>query len=134
MGSMTFLPPSGLSQGDLRELERSCVAGGPDNMPWPTGRHVDRGKLILQRDVDESGYVLVPWRINGVGRVMTSTATLMERPHAYHLAVELARGKMNHLRNQVADWQVGGLQLAPELEEEIFQATLAFGKAATATV
>ena len=36
MGVMTFQLPAGLAPDAARELERACVAGGGDNMPWPT--------------------------------------------------------------------------------------------------
>ena len=36
MGTMTFLLPPNLGTDSVRELERACLAGGPDNMPWPT--------------------------------------------------------------------------------------------------
>ena len=41
MGVMSFLLPSGLSAEALRELQRACVAGGPDAMPWPTRADVN---------------------------------------------------------------------------------------------
>ncbi len=80
MGTMTFQLPAELSADAVRDLERACVAGGPDNMPWPTeftapGRPADRAK-----SVDESGYFLAPWPIEKIGRLMTGSATLMERP------------------------------------------------------
>ena len=45
---------------------------------------------------------------------MLSSATLMERPKPYPLVIELARGKVNQLRGQAADWGMGGL-LMPEI-------------------
>ncbi len=35
---------------------------------------------------------------------LVGTATLAERPAPYMLAVELARGKLNDIRNQLSDW------------------------------
>ena len=40
---------------------------------------------------------------------MTPTTSLMFRDRPYDLALELARGKVNQVRNQYADWQGGGL-------------------------
>jgi hypothetical protein len=57
----------------------------------------------------------------------------MERPAPYNLLVELARGKINQVRNQAADWQAGGLQLTPALQQQIHDASLAFGHAVCAT-
>ena len=91
MGVMTFLLPDGVSAEARRELERACIAGGPDNMPTPTDVAVSATQMRTSRSVDESGWLVAPWEIDGVGRVMGTTATLMERPRPYTLLVELAR-------------------------------------------
>jgi hypothetical protein len=62
---------------------------------------------------------------------MTSSATLMEREASYQLQVELARGKVNQLRCQAADWRTGGLNMPADLSERIREASLAFGRCAT---
>jgi hypothetical protein len=131
MGVMSFLLPPGLGAGALRELERAWVAGGPDNMPWPTEARVEADRLVVSRTVEESGTVAVPWDVDGAGRLMSSTATLMERAAPYSLPVEIARGKVNQLRCQAADWRAGGLVLSPELSRELLEVTFAFGRAAT---
>jgi GH35 family endo-1,4-beta-xylanase len=134
MGTMTFQLPPGLSSEAVRELERACVAGGPDNMPWPTRVQVSNGRLTLHREeVDESGYLLVPWEINGAGRLLGSSATLMERENPYFLQLELARGKTNQLRSQAADWTSGGLELPGKVDEQIRDAVHAFGNAVVRT-
>ena len=117
MGVMTFQLPDELPADAVRDLERACVAGGPDNMPWPTELSRQDGRLWVRKAVDESGYFLAPWPVQEVGRLMTSSATLMERPAAYQLLTELARGKVNQVRNQAADWVAGGLQLPPPLQD-----------------
>lgn len=129
MGTMTFLLPSGLPANVARELERVCVAGGPDNMPWPTQVRLNGNQLQLRRDVHESGNVVVPWEIPGTGLVMGSTATLMERDAAYRLETELARGKVNQVRCQAWEWRSGGLQINPDLEERIHHASCSFAEA-----
>ncbi len=131
MGTMTFLLPGDLGADAVRELERACVAGGPDNMPWPTEVRVEGDRLLVRRGVDESGYLVAPWAINGTGRLMGATATLMEREQPYQVQLELARGKVNQLRCQASDWRTGGLQVLPTLEEQIHQVSLAFGHAVT---
>jgi hypothetical protein len=128
---MTFLLPAELGADATRDLERACVAGGPDNMPWPTEVRVEPGRLLVRRTVDESGYLVVPWAINGAGRLMGATATLMEREPPYQVQLELARGKVNQLRCQAADWLSGGLQMPAPLDEQIRSASHAFGRAVT---
>ena len=58
MGTVSFLLPKSTKPDDTRELGRACMAGGPDNMPWPTEVHVDPSRLTLRRTVDESGYLV----------------------------------------------------------------------------
>jgi hypothetical protein len=132
MGKMTFQLPGGLSAEAVRELERTCTAGGPDNRPWPTDLRFTPGQMTVHRGVDESGYVVVPWAVDGMGLLMGTSATLIERARPYHLLVELARGKVNQVRCQASDWRMGGLQLAPDLEKLIREAGSAFGQAITA--
>src|SRR5436309_389188 len=103
MGTMTFHLPAGLTADTARELERACLAGGPDNMPWPTQLHTSPGMLSLGRSMDESGYLVAPWPIDTIGQVMGTSATLMERVRPYNFVIELARGKVNQLRCQASD-------------------------------
>ncbi len=129
MGQMSFKLPAGLSPETLRELGRACVAGGPDNMPWPTEVRLDPQLMTVRRNVDESGCLVVPWEVNGGGRLMGSSSTLIERADPYHFRIELARGKVHQLRCQAADWQGGGLVIPPDLAEQIRTTSLTFGKA-----
>jgi hypothetical protein len=129
MGTLSFLLPADLPRQALASLERACIAGGQDNMPFLTEAEIDSGKLRVRRQEDESGSVLVPWTVDGAGTLLTSTATLIERQAPYALAVELARGKVNQLRNQTADWLLGGLNLPAALPNAIRDATLSFGRA-----
>src|SRR5947209_4816001 len=131
MGTMRFTLPGGLTIDAARELERACVVGGPDNMPWPTDLRLTPALMTATRAVDESGFLIAPWAVPGAGCLMGATATLMERPHPYRLLVELARGKVNQLRGQASDWQMGGLQIAADLQEEVRRAAAAFGRALT---
>lgn len=129
MGTMTFHLPANLSADSARELKRTCMAGGPDNMPWPSELHFGSHKLSVSRIVDESGFLLVPWNIDSRGQLMGTSATLIERPQSYNLIVELARGKVNQVRCQAFDWRAGGLVLSPELEQLIRDASLSFAHA-----
>ena len=132
MGTMSFLLPSRMTSADVRELEWACVAGGPDVMPWPTRVQVGAGRLTLHREeVDESGCLLIPWDINGVGRLLGSSATLIERENPYQLQIELARGKANQLRGQAAEWRAGGMEVPEKLDAQIREAVQAFGRAVT---
>ena len=88
-------------------------------MPYPTEVTVENGRLVVRRNMDESGYLVVPWITDGAGCLMSSSPTLMERSQPYQIQVELARGKVNQLRNQAAEWLAGGLQMPAALQQEI---------------
>jgi len=126
---MLFQLPVGLTGDVTRDLERVCMAGGPDNMPWPTEFRSAGNQMVVSRNVDESGYLVVPWGVAGQGRLMCTTSTLMERPLPYNLLIELARGKVNQVRNQAADWQTGGLDLSPALRQQLQDLCHSFGQA-----
>jgi hypothetical protein len=129
MGTMNFLLTAPASAEAQRETARGYVVGAPDYMPWPTEVRVADGQVIVRRPVDDSGCICLPWEVPSQGRLLLSTATLVERPNAYLLAVELARGRINLLRNQTAEWQMGGLVLPDELAERVRQASLQFAHA-----
>ena len=131
MGLMSFLLPADLPPDLVGELGRACVTGPPDNMPSPTNVRVAAGRLDVRRELDESGCLLVPWDVAGVGRVMGSTGTLVEPGPPYHLGVELARGKVNQVRSQAADWHAGGMVLTPEISEQLRCTSRAFALTVT---
>lgn len=91
----------------------------------------DAPQLLVQRDTTESGRLFIPWKVEGAGTPMVGTATLSERGDTYELAVELARGKLNDVRNQLADWRQMGLRTNDELQNLVTEAQKAFFKAAT---
>ncbi len=130
MGVMNFQIPASLADAALRqELERASVTGGQDNMPYLTEACVEDDRLILTRDVSESGNVQVPWPIDGTGQLMATSATLIERPAPYHLAIELARGKINQVRCQAAEWSMGPFEMPAALQQAIHEATTFFAQA-----
>ena len=132
MGTMRFDLPADVSPDVRDELERASIAGGQDGMPYPSEATVEENQLIVTRRVDESGCLQVPWRIEPLGQFMCNSATLMERPTPYHLLVELARGKVNQLRGQTAEWVMGGLLMAESLGRDILDAARSFGQAVAA--
>jgi hypothetical protein len=62
---------------------------------------------------------------------MVSTATLAERFEPYDLLVELARGTLNDVQNQLSEWRQLGLIISPVLEAQLSEAKRQFGRAAT---
>jgi hypothetical protein len=132
MGTMIFDLPTELPAQARDELERASIAGGQDGMPYPSEATVDDHRLLVTRRLDESGCLQVPWTIDSLGQFMTSSATLMERATPYSLLIELARGRVNQLRGQAADWIMGGLLMPEALERDILDAARTFGHAVSA--
>jgi Glycosyl hydrolase family 10 len=129
MGTMHFVLPPDMEGPALNQLRRACFAGGQDNMPFHTQVALEPGQLRLMRKENESGCVALPWVIEGAGILMTSTATLVERTSPYPLVLELARGKVNQLRNQAAEWLLSGLNAPAALPAAIHDATMKLGRA-----
>jgi hypothetical protein len=132
MGTMNFNLPADLAADMRDELERASVAGGQDGMPYPSEATIEDSRLTVARRVDESGCLHLPWSIDPLGQFMTSSATLMERQAPYWLLIELARGKVNQLRTQAAEWVMGGLLLPDALGRDIVDAARTFGHAVSA--
>lgn len=113
------------------EAATQAYVSGPDLVPWLGHVHYSDGELIVERSIGESGNLHVPWRTSGHGELVLTTSTLMERDEPYVLVVELARGKLNQVRNQLAEWQTIGLGVPRELEPKLRQAHEQFAAAAT---
>ena len=131
MGVLKFrLTPPDLS-GRLPELRKAYVTG-LDRTPERLSVDVRPGLMTCHRESPESGRLSVPWRVDGFGSPILATATLAERGEPYELAVELARGELNDVRNQAADWIQMGLRPPDELEALLARSRRAFARAATA--
>ncbi len=130
MGVMKFrLPPNEALRG-VPDFRKAYITG-LDRTPGRLAVELRNGVMTCARDSTESGRLFVPWPIEGFGMPLVGTATLAERPAPYTLAVELARGKLNDIRNQLADWLQLGLRSTPELDQALAAAQKAFVVAAT---
>ena len=114
MGVMKFRLPSNEPVSGSPDYRKAYITG-LDRTPGRVGVELRNGLMTCVRDTTESGRLFVPWPIEGHGTPIVGTATLAERPTPYVLAVELARGKLNDVRNQFADWMQMGLRSTPEL-------------------
>ena len=130
MGLLKFRFPTPWPETRLADLRKSYVTG-LDRTPSRLNVEVRKDLLICQRSTTESGRLFAPWPVDRFGTPFTGTATLGERPEAYSLAVELARGKLNDVRNQLADWKQMGLRVPEELDARVAEALGNFFKAAT---
>ena len=102
-----------------------------EDSPWQCRTRWDGDLLVIERAEADSGNVFVPWPVELHGQLMLSTASLMERDQPYVLEVELARGLINDIRNQIAAWQTVGLVVPSEFEQQLAEATARFAAAAT---
>jgi hypothetical protein len=103
---------------------------GMDQIPWPCrSRLINGNELVIERGVPDSGRVQVPFTVEGRGELLLSTATLMQRDKPYSLEIELARGKLNQVRNQLAEWQSLGLTVPATLEASVKRALQEFSLA-----
>lgn len=130
MGALKFRIQGPETVGRTAELRKANVTG-LDRTPARVGVELRPGLLICHRDTSESGRLSVPWPVEGFGQPIVSTATLAERAEPYDLAVELARGRLNEVRNQMADWSQMGLRTPADLVELMGQAQREFVAAAT---
>ncbi|MCE9545692.1 MAG: hypothetical protein K8T25_09270 [Planctomycetia bacterium] len=103
---------------------------GMDEIPWPSRIVASEDGLIVDRPPGESGSLFVPWNVEGHSEIVLSTASLMERPQPYILEIELARGTLNRLRNQVAAWDSAGIVVAGDLRKRLTDAVRLFSQAA----
>ncbi len=135
MGSMSFLLPNSLAHATSGATAEACIAstvGYFDHTPVPTQLQFVNGCLTAGRTQNESGCLVTPWNIERFGTLAVSTTTLRERPEPYRLLVELARGKLNQVRSQAAEWQGIGLRMAPTFNQTLAETTRLFGRAALA--
>ena len=110
MGVMRFIfHPEKLLDG-WPEVFRAYI-GGMEGRVFPTRVEVDGNVLLCRRQSSESGKLHVSWPVAGSGRPTINTTSLPERDEPYLLAVELARGKISQLRDQVGAWEVAGMTI-----------------------
>jgi hypothetical protein len=91
------------------EMVQQAYLSGIDRVSWPVRITVENDQLIFQRAVSDSANAHIPWPVEGYGVPTLTSGTLMEQPEPYLLPVELARGVITQVRNQLSDWQLIGL-------------------------
>jgi hypothetical protein len=108
MGVMRFLvyPPELLD--DWPEVFDGYLSGA-DGRVFATQIEVAGNLVTCRRPTSDSGRLHVAWPVEGFGRPVVCTASLPEREEPYLLPLELARGKVAQLRDQVSTWEVGGM-------------------------
>src|SRR5688500_4369901 len=104
MGQMRLVIPQ--PQRLAPAAAEQAYLAGAEGIPWECVTALSGQALTIERDTRESGYLYFPWNVPGRGIVILCSGSLMERPKPYHLPVELARGTLNRLRNQIGVWEM----------------------------
>lgn len=128
MGSMRFRvsPPERITE----HMVQQAYLSGVDRVSWPVRASVEGDELLLQRSVSDSGNLHVSWPVEGYGQLTLSSASLIEREEPYLLPLELARGLIVQVRNQLSEWQAIGLTVPPAVETNVAEAIEYFSWAA----
>jgi len=129
MGVMRFLidPPEGPES--LPEVFRAYISA-IDGRVFPTRIEVDGAMMTCRRTAPDSGRLHVAWPVPEFGRPVLCTASLTEREEPYLLSLELARGKISQVRDQLGAWEVAGMAIPDELRPVHHEAHRLFAKAA----
>ncbi len=127
MGQMRFYAPTP-EKLQPHMVQRAYLAG-IEAIPWQSSNRFIDGVLTLERDIQESCNLYIPWTIPGLGEITLSTSSLMERDTPYHLPLELARGTLNRARNLASDMKTAGLLTSDSIDEQLQQAVKLFVRA-----
>ena len=103
MGRMRFrvFPPQRITE----EMIEQVYLSGIDRASWPDAGVSKGDELVLDRSVSDSANLHMPWAVEGHGPLTLVSGSLIERPEPYLLPLELARGTIVEVRNQLAEWQ-----------------------------
>jgi hypothetical protein len=129
MGQMLFRIPQ--PERIIPGAAEFAYLASNDGIPWECRVTLAESALAIERDTRESGYVYFPWKVTGRGLVQLYSGSLMERAKPYNLPVELARGTLNRVRNQLSLWQMAGMAVSSAFTDALRSATAAFSRAAT---
>jgi Glycosyl hydrolase family 10 len=130
MGVMRFLVDSRPMPHGAADLGQAYISG-IDGHVFPTEVEVEGNTVTCRRGLCDSGRLHIAWPIPGFGSPVLSTASLPEREEPYLLPLELARGKIAQLRDQVSAWEVAGMTV-PAAFKEPFKKAHALLRSATA--
>lgn len=101
--------PESLMEG-WPEVENAYITGY-DGRVFPCRVEIEGNVVACRRPASDSGKFNIAWPVPGFGRPVLATSSLREQDQSYVLAVELARGKICQIRNQVAAWEQLGMQI-----------------------
>ena len=127
MGVMKFqVHPDSLMAG-WPEAQNAYITGF-DGRVFPSRVEIEGNTVACRRPASDSGKFNVAWPVPGFGRPVLTTSSLREQETPYQLAVELARGKICQVRNQVATWDQLGMQIPDAFHPAHHEAHSLFAK------
>jgi len=127
---MRFTVPSGGLIDTGPDPRQTCLSGF-DGRVFPSRVALEGNTLELRRTSSESGSLNISYPVTGFGRPVLTTASLREQEGPYLLPLELARGKICQVRNQLATWESLGMSVPDEFRAAHREAHRLFGLAAT---
>lgn len=116
MGVMRFLVHPAETLSDWPEVHLAYLSAA-DQTVWPTRIEIEGNEVLCRRQNSDSGKLHVTWPVAGFGRPVICTSSLPERPTPYLLVLELARGKIVQVRNQLAFWEGAGMAIPNDFAE-----------------
>jgi GH35 family endo-1,4-beta-xylanase len=131
MGVMRFAIHSPAKNEDNGSFHRAYISG-LDGRVFPMRIEIAEGLMICRRQIQESGNLNVSWPVEGFGHPVLRTSTLMERDEPYLLPLELARGKISQVRNQLASWDQQGMRIPSKFTDANNNAHHLFAQAISA--
>lgn len=93
--------------------------GSIDGRVFPTELLISDDELICKRHSSESARFFVPCPVTGFGIPVLSTGSLREQAEPHLLLIELARGRLGIIRDQVAAWEQAGMQVPESVFMEL---------------
>ena len=115
------------------EMAQQAYLSGLDRTPWPVRTSIEGGQVAIQRSVSDSANVHVPWPVEGYGQLTLTSGSLMERPEPYWLPLELVRGTIVQVRNQLSEWELIGLAVPAAVYTKLAAAVERFSRATVET-
>ncbi|MEN6405614.1 MAG: hypothetical protein ABFC77_03995 [Thermoguttaceae bacterium] len=120
------------TQRITEEMVQQAYLSGMDRVSWQVHATAEGGELSLQRAASDSANLHIPWPVEGYGQLTLTSASLMERDEPYRLPLELARGSIVQVRNQLSEWQLIGLTVPETVTTKLAEAVDRFSWAVVA--
>ncbi|QDT65796.1 hypothetical protein [Calycomorphotria hydatis] len=101
-----------------------------ESIVLPTTVYRQDGIVHMERPGEGSVRLMMPWPVPEHGELVLCTGSLMQREKPYLLAVELARGKLVQLRDQISTWQMTGFEVPEDAAKTLSETHHTFAIAA----